>query len=136
MRKLNEMEYTTIKQLLEKGYEGIRVAEIVNRGRGVVSDVNTTKTYAEYIAKRKGRKARWSAGAATKTTQQLPLQATTKAHTSLDLRQSIVIKLNALYDEIALYKRVPTDKTPEEQRDLSMALIKLEEAEMWLKRHW
>lgn len=136
MRKLNEMEYTTIKQLLAKGYEGLKVAEIVNRSRGIVSDVNTTKCYAEYLAKRKGRKDRWNAKTSAKSTQQLPLQAPAKAHTSLDLRQSIVIKLNALYDEIALYKRVPSDKTPEEQRDLSMALIKLEEAEMWLKRHW
>lgn len=136
MRKLNEMEYTTIKQLLAKGYEGGKVAEIVGRGRGLVSDVNTTKTYAEYVAKGKERKARWSAKTSAKPTKQLPLQAPTKAHTSLDLRQSIAIKLDALYDEIALYRRVPTDKTPEEQRDLSMALIKLEEAEMWLERHW
>ena len=43
---------------------------------------------------------------------------------------------SALYDEITLYKNTPTGKTTDESRDVNMALIKLEEAEMWLKRHW
>ena len=45
MSKISEPEYMTIKQLLAKGYEGGKVAEIVGRGRGVVSIVNTSCSY-------------------------------------------------------------------------------------------
>ena len=138
MRKINEMEYTAIKALLNKGYEGTRVSEIVGRGRNVVSDVNTTGNYAEYMAKRRQRRVR----AKNKAVQrQLPLDEPKKPEATgsanvIDLRQSIWIKYNALYDELTLYRRTPTGKTSDEIRDLNMAVYKLEEAEMWLKRHW
>ena len=49
MAKLTENEYTTIKQLLGKGYEGLKVAEIVGRGRGLISAVNNTASYKEFV---------------------------------------------------------------------------------------
>ena len=139
MSKINEPEYMTIKQLLAKGYEGGKVAEIVGRGRGVVSRINTSTSYEEFVERGKAVRAKYrnkyKAEAKPKTQQQLPLRPKT-ANTTIDLRQSIWIKWSALYDEIALYKNTPTGKTADEPRDVNMALIKLEEAEMWLKRHW
>lgn len=139
MSKISEPEYMTIKQLLAKGYEGGRVAEIVGRGRGVVSKVNVSSSYKEFVERGKAIRAKYKnkykAGAKPKTQQQLPLQPKT-GNTTIDLRQSIWIKWSALYDEITLYKNTPTGKTTDESRDASMALIKLEEAKMWLKRHW
>lgn len=138
MKKINEMEYAAIKALLNKGYEGTKVSEIVGRGRNVVSDVNTTGSYAEYMAKRRQRRVR----AKNKAIQrQLPLDESKKFEATgkgnvIDLRQSIWVKYNALYDELVLYRRTPTGKTTDEIRDLNMAVYKLEEAEMWLKRHW
>lgn len=139
MSKINEPEYLTIKQLLAKGYEGGKVAEIVGRGRGVVSRINTSTSYEEFVERGKATRAKYKnkykAEAKPKAQQQLPLRPKT-ANTTIDLRQSIWIKWSALYDEIALYKNTPTGKTTDESRDVNMALIKLEEAEMWLKRHW
>lgn len=138
MKRINEMEYAAIKALLNKGYEGTKVSEIVGRGRNVVCDVNTTGSYAEYIAKRRQRKARAKSKAIQR---QLPLDESRRPEVTgnanvIDLRQSIWIKYNALYDELMLYRRTPTGKTTDEIRDLNMAVYKLEEAEMWLKRHW
>ena len=139
MSKINEPEYMTIKQLLAKGYEGDKVAEIVGRGRGVVSKVNVSTSYEEFVKRGKATRAKYknkyNAEAKPKTSQQLPLRPKT-ANTTIDLRQSIWIKWSYLYDEITLYKNTPTGKTTDESRDVNMALIKLEEAEMWLKRHW
>ena len=137
--KLTEMEYTTIKQLLEKGYEGQKVAAIVGRGRGLVSKVNVSSSYKEFVERGKATRAKYKnkykTAAKPKMQQQLPLQPKT-GNTTIDLRQSIWIKWSALCDEITLYKNTPTGKTTDESRDVNMALIKLEEAEMWLKRHW
>lgn len=131
--KLTEMEYTTIKQLLDKGYDGQKVASIVGRGRGAVSRVNCTGSYEEYRTKTRAERIRYKM--ARLKPRQLPLKPKND-NTTIDLRQSIVIKLSALYDEVILYKRTPTGKTNEELRDIAMAVAKLEEAEMWLKRHW
>lgn len=129
--KLREPEYTTIKQLLAKGYDGKKVAEIMGRGTGTVSTVKNTKDYTDYLEKQKG----WHVKEPKRPNEQLPLRAP-KEPTVIDLRQSIWIKWGALYDELSLYRRTPTGKTTDEQRDLAMAITKLEEAEMWLKRHW
>lgn len=132
--KVTEMEYTTIKQLLGKGHDGQKVAMIVGRSVGTVSAIRCSANYDEYISKQRTyRIARRSRKVAVQPRLKLP-EAT--PDTTIDLRQSIVIKLSTLYDEVLLYKRTPTGKTTEEQRDLALAVTKLEEAEMWLKRHW
>lgn len=132
--KLTEMEYTTIKQLLEKGYEGIKVATIVGRGRGVVSLVNATSSYEEYIERRKATRAKYKTSTKHHEAQQLPLDTPKK--TELDLMQGMVDKIVALRDDIELYITTPACGTRELQRDAKMALVKLEEAAMWLTRHW
>ena len=132
--KLTEMEYTTIKQLLEKGYEGIKVATIVGRGRGVVSLVNTTSSYKEYVERVKAARAKYKTNTKHHEAQQLPLDTPKK--TELDLIQGMVDKIIALQDDMELYITTPACGTRELQRDVKMALVKLEESAMWLTRHW
>lgn len=132
--KLTEMEYTTIKQLLEKGYEGIKVATIVGRGRGVVSLVNTTSSYKEYVERGKAARVKYKTSTKSTKAQQLPLDTPKK--TEYDLIQGMVDKIIALRDDMELYITTPTCGTRERQRDAKMALVKLEEASMWLTCHW
>lgn len=138
MSKINEPEYMTIKQLLAKGYEGGKVAEIVGRGRGVVSKVNVSTSYEEFVKRGKATRAKYKnkyrAETKPKTPQQLPLDTPKK--TEHDLIQSMVDKIVALRDDIELYMATPACGTRERQRDAKMALVKLEEASMWLTCHW
>ena len=138
MSKINEPEYMTIKQLLAKGYEGVKVAEIVGRGRGVVSRINTSTSYEEFIKRGKATRAKYKnkykTGAKPKTQQQLPLDTPKK--TQYDLISGIVDKIVALQDDMELYITTPFCDTRERQRDAKMALVKLEEASMWLTCHW
>jgi hypothetical protein len=48
----------------------------------------------------------------------------------------MVDKIIALRDDIELYVATPACGTRERQRDATMALVKLEEASMWLMCHW
>ena len=89
-------------------------------------------SYAEYIEQRRAQARR---AEENRKSRQLPLD-TPKQDNVMDIRQSIWIKYSSLYDELTLYRRTPTGRTAEEQRDINMALLKLEEAEMWLKRRW
>ncbi len=132
MRRLSPNEYATIKQLLNIGHSANKVAEIVGRSQCIVSTVKKTMSYAEYIEQRRAQARR---AEENRKARQLPLD-TPKQDNVMDIRQSIWIKYSSLYDELALYRRTPTGRTAEEQRDINMALLKLEEAEMWLKRHW
>ena len=132
MRRLSPNEYATIKQLLEMGHSANKVAEIVGRSQCIVSTVKKTMSYAEYIEQRRAQARR---AEENRKARQLPLD-TPKQDNVMDIRQSIWIKYSSLYDELTLYRRTPTGRTAEEQRDINMALLKLEEAEMWLKRHW
>lgn len=138
MSKINEPEYMTIKQLLAKGYEGVKVAEIVGRGRGVVSRIKASTSYEEFIKRGKATRAKYKnkykSGAKPKTHQQLPLDTPKK--TELDLIQGMADKIIALRDDMELYVTTPACGTRELQRDAKMALVKLEEASMWLTRHW
>lgn len=131
MAKLTEMEYTTIKQLLGKGYEGLKVAEIVGRGRGLVSAVNTTSSYKEYIQRGKATRAKYKK-TEKEVPQQLPLDTPKK--TTLDLREDLAIKLNALRDAIVLYKHTAAGGNAVKQiRYCQKAQERLEEAWLWLK---
>ena len=137
MSKINEPEYMTIKQLLAKGYEGGKVAEIVGRGRGVVSKVNVSTSYEEFVKRGKATRAKYRnkyKAPAPPKAQQLPLDTPKK--TGYDLMQSMVDKIVALRDDIELYMSTPACGTREQQRDAKMALVKLEEASMWLTCHW
>lgn len=138
MSKINEPEYMTIKQLLAKGYEGRKVAEIVGRGRGVVSKVNVSSSYEEFVKRGKATRAKYKnkykAGTKPKTQQQLPLDTPKK--TEYGLIQSMVDKIISLRDDIELYMATPTCGTRERQWDAKMALVKLEEVSMWLTCHW
>lgn len=132
--KLTEIEYTTIKQLLGKGHEGQKVAAIVGRGRGIVSLVNTTSSYKEYVERRKATRDKYKTSTKSTKAQQLPLDTSKK--TEYDLIQGMTDKIIALRDDIELYIATPACGTREKQRDAKMALMKLEEASMWLTCHW
>lgn len=137
MSKISEPEYMTIKQLLAKGYEGGKVAEIVGRGRGVVSKVNVSSSYKEFVERGKATRAKYKnkyKAPVPLKAQQLPLDTPKK--TEYDLIQGMVDKIVALRDDIELYMATPTCGTRERQRDAKMALVKLEEAAMWLTCHW
>lgn len=135
MAKLTENEYTTIKQLLGKGYEGLKVAEIVGRGRGLISAVNNTASYKEFVERGKAARAKYrnkyKAPVSLKA-QQLPLDTPKK--TTLDLREDLAIKLNAFRDAIVLYKHTATGSSAVKQiRYCQKAQERLEEAWLWLK---
>lgn len=136
MSRINEPEYLTIKQLLAKGYEGGKVAEIVGRGRGVVSRINTSTSYEEFVERGKAVRARYKKPAAPKS-QQLPLGVKEERPktTSYDLARGIVDKLADLRDDLELYAQAPVNGG-REKRDAKMALLKLEEAGMWLTHRW
>lgn len=136
MSKINEPEYMTIKQLLAKGYEGGKVAEIVRRGRGVVSRINTSTSYEEFVKRGKAVRARYRKpkGASNREVEQLSLDVPKKSER--DLVEGIVDKIVSLREDIELYVKTPVCVTPERSRDAKMALVKLEEAAMWLTCHW
>ena len=125
MGKLTESEYTTIKQLLAKGYEGKKVAEIVQRGAGTVSTVKNTANYKDY----KDRLIKQAE--APKKQVELPLDKPKK--TTLDLREDIVIKLNALLDSIEAYRVSFGGNYAARARACAIAKTKIEEARLWLK---
>lgn len=131
MRRLSPNEYATIKQLLNMGHSAKRVAEIVGRSYCVVSTVKKSMSYAEYIEQRRAQARR---AEESRKAQQLPLDTPKK--TELDLMQGMVDKIVALQDDIELYKTTPACGTRKLQRGAKMALVKLEEAAMWLTFHW
>ena len=131
MRRLSPNEYATIKQLLNIGHSANKVAEIVGRSKCVVSTVKKSMSYAEYIEQRRAQARR---AEENRKARQLPLDAPKK--TELDLIQGMADKIIALRDDIELYMDTPACGTREQQRDAKMALVKLEEAAMWLTRHW
>ena len=126
MGKLSEAEFTTIKQLLAKGYDGKKVAEIVGRGTGTVSTVKNAPSFAEYrnkIAKQTEPKVAKQ--------EQLPLDKPKK--TTLDLREDITIKFNSLIDSVEMYRKVTPGINFRREIAVSRAKIHLEEARLWLK---
>ena len=116
MGKLTESEYTTIKQLLSKGYEGKKVAEIVQRGAGTVSAVKNSNGFGDYIKRQK----RAEKPAEPKKQTELPLDKPKK--TTLDLRENIMLKINGLYDAVMLYKRsgIKLDNVSTHQYDMAL----------------
>ena len=131
MRRLSPNEYATIKQLLNMGHNANKVAEIVGRSWCVVSTVKKSTSYAEYIEQRRAQARR---AEENRKARQLPLDTPKK--TELDLIQGMTDKIIALKDDIELYRASPACSGRERQRDAAYALIKLEEAAMWLTRHW
>ena len=131
MRRLSPNEYATIKQLLNMGHNANKVAEIVGRSWCVVSTVKKSTSYAEYIEQRRAQARR---AEENRKARQLPLDTPKK--TELDLIQGMTDKIIALRDDIELYRASPACSGREQQRDAAYALIKLDEAAMWLTRHW
>ena len=131
MRRLSPNEYATIKQLLNMGHNANKVAEIVGRSWCVVSTVKKSTSYAEYIEQRRAQARR---AEENRKARQLPLDTPKK--TELDLIQGMTDKIIALKDDIELYRASPACSGRERQRDAAYALIKLDEAAMWLTRHW
>lgn len=121
-KHLTESEYTAIKQLLSKGYEGKKVAEIMQRGTGTVSTVKNSANYEDY------QKKVIRQFAAPKKQTELPLDKPKK--TTLDASEAIAISLNRLLDALEL-ARYTANK--DRARGISLAKIKLEEARLWLK---
>ena len=131
MRRLSPNEYATIQQLLNIGHSTNKVAEIVGRSQCIVSTVKKTMSYAEYIEQRRAQARR---AEENRKARQLPLDTPKK--TEYDLMQGMVDKIVALQDDIELYMATPACGSRELQRDAKMALVKLEEASMWLTCHW
>lgn len=127
--KLTESEYTTIKQLLAKGYEGQKVSELVGRGVGTVSGVKNSNSYEEFIGRGRAYRA---ARKERRATGQLPLD--TPKPTTINLREELAVKVNALQDAIVQYKHSATGGNAVKQiRYYQKAQERLEEAWLWLK---
>lgn len=131
MRRLSPNEYATIKQLLNMGHNANKVARAVGRSWCVVSTVKKSMSYAEYIEQRRAQVRR---AEENRKARQLPPDTPKK--TEYGLIESMTDKIIALRDDIELYITTPACGTREQQRDAKMALMKLEEASMWLTCHW
>lgn len=126
--KLREPEYTTIKQLLAKGYDGKKVAEIMGRGTGTVSTVKNTKDYTDYLEKQKV----WHVKESKQPTEQLVLDVPD------DKRADIFTAINKVIDAIYSYQLELDEKgalRPVEVKAIEIATQKLEECRMWLKTY-
>lgn len=126
MGKLSEAEFTTIKQLLAKGYDGKKVAEIVGRGAGTVSTVKNSASFDNY----KNKMAKQTQPKVVKQ-EQLPLDKPKK--TTLDLREDITIKFSGLMDSVEMYRKATPGINFKREIAVSRAKIHLEEAMLWLK---
>ena len=126
-------EYATIKQLLGKGYTGIKVAAIVGRSRCLVSRVNRSWSYHEYLSIGRARaKKSYDKYKKEVASKQLPLDKPKK--TKVDMKEDLTIKLNALIETVVTYKRyaaLSSDKYS--QWRWNNAIEHLEEARLWLK---
>ena len=126
--KLREPEYTTIKQLLAKGYDGKKVAEIMGRGTGTVSTVKNTKDYTDYLEKQKG----WHVKEPKQPNEQLVLDVPD------DKRADIFTAINKVIDAIYSYQLELDEKgalRPVEVKAIEISTQKLEECRMWLKTY-
>lgn len=129
MRRLSSNEYAAIKQLLNMGHNANKVARIVDRSWCVVNTVRKSRSYAEYIEQRRAQVRR---AEESRKARQLPLDTPKK--TTLDVREDLAIKLNALRDAIALYKGTASGHTAVKHiRYCQKAQERLEEAWLWLK---
>ena len=124
-KHLTESEYTAIKQLLSKGYEGKKVAEIMQRGTGTVSTVKNSASYEDYQKKIIRQLV------TPKKQTELPLDK--PKNTTLDLRENIMIKINALYDAVMIYKHSGIKLNNVRTRQYDMALDHLEIARLLIK---
>ncbi len=130
--RISPDEYATIKQLLGKGYTGIKVAAIVGRGRGLVSRVNSSTDYKDFIAKGREAHVKYK----TRKPQQLPLDTPKK--TTLDLREELAIKFNSLIDTVETLEvtvKNPRGGVIDLRKGIAFnrAKERLEEARLWLK---
>ena len=131
MRRLSPDEYAGIKQLLNMGYNANRVARTVGRSWCVVNTVKKSMSYAEYIKQRRAQVRR-----AEENRKARQLQLDTPKKTEYSLIQGMTDRITALRDDIELYRATPACSGRERQRDAAYALVKLEEAAMWLTCHW
>ena len=124
-KRLAEPEYTTIKQLLAKGYGGNKVAEIIGRGVGTVSTVKNSKDYQDYKTRRE-RPA------------EQPITEQVEFNVGDDKRSNIFVAINRVIDAIYDYQTELDDMdllSKEEAKVIELASQKLEEARMWLKTY-
>ena len=133
MRRLSPNEYATIKQLLNMGHNANKVAEIVGRSRCVVSTVNKSMSYAEYIEQRRAQARR---AEESRKARQLPLDTPKK--TTLDLREELAIKFNSLIDTVETLEvtvKNPKGGVIDLRKGIAFnrAKERLEEARLWLK---
>lgn len=131
--RINPDEYATIKQLLGRGYTGIKVAAIVGRGRSLVSRVNTSTTYHDFVVKGRETRVKYKT---RKQPQQLPLDTPKK--TTLDLREELAIKFNSLIDTVETLEvtvKNPKGGVIDLRKGIAFnrAKERLEEARLWLK---
>lgn len=125
-KRLTEPEFTTIKQLLAKGYDGLKVAEILGRGTGTVSTVKNSKDYSDYCERRER-----PAEKPVKTEQlEFPVNS--------DKRADIFTAINKVVDAVYEYQRDLDNAGALSQIDvkaIEIATQRLEECRMWLKTY-
>lgn len=131
MGKLTNDEYTTIKQLFRKGFDGKTIAGIVGRGTGTVSMVKNTESYEDYrykLIKQINQQTEQKP-----KQESLPLEDKSKK-TTLDLREDVSIKFSALLDSIEAWKNTAQhEANVKKQVAIGRAKVHLEEARLWLK---
>ena len=125
-KHLTESEYTAIKQLLSKGYEGKKVAEIMQRGTGTVSTVKNSASYEDYQKKIIRQLV------TPKKQTELPLDKP-KTNTLDIKKQDVMVKFSALFDAIITYEPAAINARPYSKRCINAAMTRLEEARLWLK---
>lgn len=125
-KRLTEPEYTTIKQLLENGYEGLKVAEILGRGTGTISTVKNSTDFNDYVKQRRERPAK-----KPKIVEQLELNVE-------DKRSDIFVAIEKVFSKVYEYRNELDDLgtlNAGESKAIDIALQRLQEAQMWLKTY-
>lgn len=125
MRGLKGKEYNDIKTLANMGVSKMELMRMFKRSRSVINLVMKTKDYTDYLNYRKkyhGKSKAIQTALPIKEPEKIPK----------DIREDIAIKLSALEASVQSYK----DKHPiqsDKRRACMVALMRLEEARLWLK---
>lgn len=125
MRSLKGKEYNDIKTLANMGVSKMELMRMFKRSRSAIGLVINTKDYSDYLDYRKHYHDKSKA-----VQTALPIKEPEKI--PKDIREDIAIKLSALEASVQSYK----DKHPiqsDKRRACMVALMRLEEARLWLK---
>lgn len=132
MSRLSEAEYIAIKQLLDRGIQGNKVAEVFNRGKATISYIKNSQDFNDY---RERPTNMLKASKDKKQAEQLTLDVPEPVE---DKQADIFVAVNDLIEAIWTYQTHLDDLgllNSTEAKAIDIATQKIEEARFWLKAY-